>query len=261
MRQSEAYLAEAQRLSHTGSWAGIRAAGEIRYWSDECYRLHGFDPDAGLPRFQSFLQRIHPEDQARVIETIERGKEERFELDYRIIHPGGAVRDIHTVVHPVLSPTGLLIESVGTVIKRKRAEEEHERLRQAQADLARVSRLTTMGELTASLTHEVNQPIAAAVTNASACLRWHTRDSPDLEQACAAASRMLKDGKRAAEVVKRIRLLFEKGPPLRELVDLNQVIREVIALLHGEAIQHTISVRAVLAEDLPRVIGDHLQLQ
>ena len=123
------------------------------------------------------------------------------EFAYRIVHPNGAIRDTHAVGHPIFSPSGDLLESVGTVIdvtERKLAEEGREKLRQAQADLARVSRMTTMGELTASLAHEVNQPLAAAVTNAITCLRWLTRDSPDLEQARTAASRMLKDGKRAS---------------------------------------------------------------
>ena len=266
LRKSEAYLAEAQRLSHTGSWAGIRAGDQITYWSEECFRVLGFDPHAGLPQFEIFFQRIYPEDQARVAEMMERSAREKTmsEFDFRIIHPSGAIRDIHVVGHPVLDPSGELIESVGTVIdvtERKRAEEERERLRQAQDDLARVSRMTTMGELTASLAHEVNQPIAAAVTDASTCLRWLTRDSPDLEEARAAASRMLEDGKRATEIIKRVRRLFEKGPALRELVDLNEVIREMVGLLHGEAKQHGIAVRAMLEEDLPVVTGDHLQLQ
>jgi PAS domain S-box-containing protein len=266
LRQSEAYLAEAQRLSQTGSWAWIPATGEIRYWSEECFRVQGFNPHAGPPRIEALYERIHPEDLAGVKEALEQGIREKamYEYDYRIIHPNGAIRDIHLVGHPVVSPTGELIESVGTVVditERKRSEEERERLRQAQDDLARVSRMTTIGELTASLAHEVHQPISAAITDASTCLRWLTRDAPDLEEARAAASRMLEDGKRATEIIKRIRLLFEKGPALREPVDLNEVIREMIALLHGEATQHSIAVRAVLEEDLPRVIGDHLQLQ
>jgi PAS domain S-box-containing protein len=266
LRQSEAYLAEAQRLSHTGSWAWIPSTGEIRYWSEECFRLLGFDPHAGPPRIEVLYERIHPEDLPLIRETLERGTREKamYEYEYRIIHPNGAIRNIHLVGHPVFSPTGELIESVGTVVditERKRAEEERERLRRAQDDLARVSRMTTMGELTASLAHEVNQPIAAAVTDASTCLRWLTRDSPDLEEARAAASRMLEDGKRATEIIKRIRLLFEKGLPVRELVDLNEVVREMITLLYGEAKQHSIAIRAVVEEDLPRVIGDHLQLQ
>jgi C4-dicarboxylate-specific signal transduction histidine kinase len=143
-------------------------------------------------------------------------------------------------------------------LERKHAEEA---LHQAQADLARVSRVTTMGELTASLAHEVNQPIAAAVTNANTCLRWLTREHPDVEEARAAAMRIVKDGTRAAEIIKRTRLLFKKGSPQRELVDVNEVIREMIVLLRGEATRHNISVGTELAADLPQVMGDRVQLQ
>jgi PAS domain S-box-containing protein len=266
LRRSEGYLAEAQRLSHTGSWASMPATGEIRYMSEECYRVLGFDPRGGQPRYEMFFQSIHPDDQARVREAVETAGRENaeFELDYRIVHPGGEIRDIHVVGHPVLSLSGDLVEFVGTVIditERKRAEEERERLRQAQADLAHFNRVTTMGELTASLAHEVNQPIAAAVTNANTCVRWLTRDHPDLEEARAAALRIVKDGTRAAEIVSRIRQIFRKGVPERELVDVNNVIREMIVLLHGEATQHHISFRTELEADLPRVMGDRVQLQ
>ena len=142
--------------------------------------------------------------------------------------------------------------------ERKRAEEA---LSQAQADLSRVSRVTTMGELTASLAHEVNQPIAAAVTNANTCLRWLTRDHPDLEEARAAAMRIVKDGTRASEIIRRTRLLFKKGTPQRELVDVNEVIREMVVLLRSEAARYNISVRTDLAADLPQVMGDRVQLQ
>ncbi len=142
--------------------------------------------------------------------------------------------------------------------ERKRAEEAS---RQAQADLARVSRVTTMGELTASLAHEVNQPIGAAVTNANTCIRWLARDTPNVEEARAAAMRSAKDGMRAAEIVSRIRLLFKKGTPQRELVDVNEVIREMIVLLRGEATRYNISVRTELAAELPQVLGDRVQLQ
>jgi C4-dicarboxylate-specific signal transduction histidine kinase len=142
--------------------------------------------------------------------------------------------------------------------ERKRAEEAS---RQAQADLARVSRVTTMGELTASLAHEVNQPIGAAVTNANTCIRWLARDTPNVEEARAAAMRSAKDGMRAAEIVSRIRLLFKKGTPQREVVDINEVIREMIVLLRGEATRYNISVRTEPAAELPRVLGDRVQLQ
>src|SRR6202046_924087 len=133
-------------------------------------------------------------------------------------------------------------------------------LRQAQVDLARVSRLTTMAEFTASLAHEVNQPIAAAVTDANTCLRWLTRDQPDVEEARQAASRIVKDATRAGEIISRIRLVFKKGSPQRELVDVNEVIREMIALLHGEATRYSVSVRTELS-DLPQVTADRVQLQ
>jgi PAS domain S-box-containing protein len=266
LRESEAYLAEAQRLSRTGSWAWNPATGENRYWSDECFRLLGFDPADGMPPFETFVQRIHPDDRPIVAEELERATRERgeYEVDYRIIHPGGEVRDIHVIGHPVLSPSGELVELVGTgidVTERKRAEEERERLRQAHADLARVNRITTMGELTATLAHEVNQPIAAAATNARTCVRWLTREHPDLEEACAAAMRVVKDVTRASEIISRIRVLFHKGAPERDLVDINPVIGEMVFLLSSEAVRHNILVRTDLAADLPKVIVDRVQVQ
>lgn len=141
---------------------------------------------------------------------------------------------------------------------RNRAEEA---LRQATSDLARVIRVTTMGELTASLSHEINQPIAAAVTDANTCLRWLMRDPPDLEEAREAASRTIKDTTRAAEIVSRVRELFKKGTPQRQLVDVNEVIREMVALLRGEAARYSISIRASLAAGLPQIVGDRVQLQ
>jgi NO-binding membrane sensor protein with MHYT domain/two-component sensor histidine kinase len=152
----------------------------------------------------------------------------------------------------------LAFASIVSLSERKRAEET---LRKARADLAHINRVTTMGELTASLAHEVNQPIAAAVTNANACLRWLTSDPPNLEEARASALSIVKDGMRAAEIISRIRLLFEKGTPQRELVDVNEIIREMIVLLRGEVMRHSISVRAELAADLPQVMGDRVQLQ
>lgn len=136
-----------------------------------------------------------------------------------------------------------------------------EALRQTQADLTRVSRVTAMGELTASLAHEVNQPIAAAVINANSCSRWLAGDAPNIEEARAAAARIVQDGTRAAEIINRVRLLFRKGEQKRELVDVNDVIREMIVLLRGETAQHSVSVRLELAPDLPATMGDRVQLQ
>ncbi len=142
--------------------------------------------------------------------------------------------------------------------ERKQAEQA---LRQAHEDLARANRVSSMGELTASLAHEVNQPITAAITDANTCLRWLSRDLPDLEEARAAASRIAQHGKRASEIINRVRLLFKKGTLQRELVDLNQIIREMVLLLHSEATQFAVFVRTELAADLPQVMGDRVQLQ
>jgi C4-dicarboxylate-specific signal transduction histidine kinase len=226
----------------------------------------GLDPDGGPLRYETFIQRVHPDDRAKLSEAVERAGRENtdFELDYRIVHPDGEIRDIHVIGHPVPGASGGPVEYVGTVMdvtERKRAEEERERLRQAHADLARVNRVTTMGELTASLAHEVNQPIAASVTDANTCLRWLTRDQPDLDEARAAAMRVVKDGTRAAEIVSRIRLLFQKGSLERELVDVNEVIREMMVLLSHETSRYSVAVRMDLAADLPPVMGDRVQLQ
>jgi C4-dicarboxylate-specific signal transduction histidine kinase len=185
-------------------------------------------------------------------------------MEYRALLPSGNIKYIKTVGHPVFNASGQLVQFVGSatdVTERKRAEEERERLRQVQADLARVNRLTTMGELTASLAHEVNQPIAAAVTNANTCLRWLTRDNPDVEEARAAAMRIVKDGTRAGEIIGRIRLLFKKGTPQRELLDINEVIREMTVLLRGESSRYDIVVGTDLAPGLPQITGDRVHLQ
>jgi len=177
----------------------------------------------------------------------------------RKVRKDGKVRWVRETAKAVPRVNGpIVLVACEDITEQKRAEEA---LRQAQADLARVSRVTTMGELTASLAHEVNQPIAAAVTNANACLRWLAGDAPNLEEARAAAMRIVKDGKRAAGVISRIRLLFKKGTPEREEVDVNEVIREMIVLLRNETTRYSISVRMELAPGLPQVMGDRVQLQ
>jgi PAS domain S-box-containing protein len=177
----------------------------------------------------------------------------------RKVRKDGTVLRARETAKAVLRANGpVLLIACEDITEQRRAAEA---LRQAQADLAHVNRVTTMGELTASLAHEINQPIAAAVTNANTCLRWLARDHPDLEEARAAATRAVRDGRRAGEIISRIRMLFKKGAPERELVDVNDVIREMIVLLRSEAIRYNISVRTELAADLPQVMADHVQLQ
>ena len=266
LRRSEAYLEDAQRLSHTGSWARVSATGAMRYWSAECYRVLGFEPHGGPPPFDTFLQHVHPDDRAKVRKTAENAGRAKvdYELDYRIVHPGGNIRDIHTIAHPVLTPSGDVVEFVGTVMdvtERRQAEKERERLRQVQADLAHINRATTMGELTASLAHEINQPIAAAATDARTCLRWLAREQPDLGEARESAERMVNAVTRAADIISRLRQLFKKGAPQTSLVDVSEVIREMVVLLRSEASRHSVLIITELSEDLPRVVADRVQLQ
>jgi len=263
LRQSEAYLAEAQKLTRTGSWVWAVVERRALHLSEEWYRLYGFDPNEGIPDWNKPVQRMHPHDRARWQQVFDRAISEKsdYEAEYRIHLPDGAVRHIHSVGHPVLDTSGKLVQFVGSssdVTERKQAEEA---LRQAQADLARTNRVTTMGELTASLAHEINQPIAAAATDANTCLRWLTRDQPDLEEARAAASRVVKDAARAAEIMSRIRSLFKKEISQRELVDVNDILQGMIELLRSEATRYAISVRTELSDDLPQIMGDRVQLQ
>jgi signal transduction histidine kinase/PAS domain-containing protein len=433
LQRSEAYLAEAQRLTHTGSWAWNAAARHSVYWSQENYRLFGFHPEGGIPSDEAFYQRVHPEDRDRVRREVflERpGEGSDFDVDFQIVLPQGAIKYVRSTGHPVRNPSGDLVEYVGTsidvtehrlaealrdgesrilemiardapleeilenlvlvveaqfagllcsvllldedgehvrhgaapslpkpyskaidglcigpkagscgtamyrrelvvvtdilqdplwepyrgvaepyglracwstpilahsgealgsfamyyreprspcpaetralemathlagiAIERKLAREERERLRQAHADLAHINRVTTMGELTASLAHEIKQPITAAATNAKTCLRWLGRDEPNLTEAREAASRIVKDVTRAADIIGRISSLFKKDAPQRELVDVNELVREMIVLLRSEANRYAISIRAELAEDLPKVMADRVQLQ
>jgi PAS domain S-box-containing protein len=266
LRQTEAYLEEAQRLSHTGSWAWNVARRENVHWSQEHYRLFGLDPKSDSPSFETAYQRIHPEDRAIFNKEVEQAIRERsdFEVDFRTVLPDGSTKYVHSVGHPVFSASGELVEFVGTgmdVTERRQAEKERERLRQAQADLAHINRATTMGELTASLAHEINQPIAAAVTDARTCLRWLAREQPDIGEARETAARMVKAVTRASDIISRLRQLFKKGAPQTNLVDVSEVIQEMVALLRGEASRYSVSILTELSADLPRVMADRVQLQ
>src|SRR6202040_3219632 len=241
----ESYLAEAQRLSHSGSWGWNIATWEITHWSQEIYRLYGFDPEAGIPSFEAHLQRIHSEDRAGLAEALKRaiGNGAEFELVFKIALPDGATKYIHKIGHPVYAAGGI-VEFVGTdmdITERKRGEaeirESERRYREVEMELAHANRVATMGQLSASIAHEVNQPITAAVTNAYAALRWLDRQPPHLEEARQALARIVKDGNRAGDVIGRIRELIKKAPPRQDWVDINEAIREGIELTRPEAVK------------------------
>jgi C4-dicarboxylate-specific signal transduction histidine kinase len=266
LRRSEAYLTEAQRLTHTGSWAFNIAARKMLHSSREHSRLYGFDPDGGLPSFEEFLERVHPDDRQSVIDSLERAHRTDTDVQvyFQVVRPDGATRRMRMVGHPVRTAAGDGGDFLGIsmdVTEQWRADRERETLRQAQADLAHVTRVSTMGELTASLAHEIKQPITAAVLDAQSCLRWLRRDEPDMAQARDAASRVVGDATRASDIINRIRLLFKRGAPERELLDLNEIILGMIGLLRGEASRSSIVIHAELAADLPPIMADRVQLQ
>ena len=269
LRRSEAYLAEAQSLTHTGSWAYRADAGDlvVRYWSEENFRIWGFDPQQGLPTAEMVVQRLHPEDRDRAVEHGERALRARtdYTSEFRIVLPDGSVRHIISLGHSDFVAGADDIEMIGThvdVTERKHAEEERERLRQIEAELVHMNRVSMLGELAASLSHELKQPIAGVINSASACLRWLQRDQPDVEKARESTTRIIRDSNRAAEVMDRLRSLYTKGAPAeRELVDVNEVLREMLALLRSEAYRYSISMRIDVAAELPKVRADRVQLQ
>jgi PAS domain S-box-containing protein len=381
LRRSEAYLAEAQKITHTGSWAYDVATRRVTYSSEEHHRLFGFDPAAGMPGAGDWVRRIHPDDRETAIQTMEQTIRDRrhYELEHRVVHPDGTIKFVHTIGHPVFSPSGDLVEVVGTstdITERKRADylrdqvsarlpdlvaiirrdyryqranptyervwripaekvigmhvgdvvgremfdrvvkpnldrcfagEEvsfaewfdnpggrkywlvtysplrleservdnalavardltdqmlaSEKLRDAQIQLAHVNRVATVGQLTASIAHEVNQPIGALVINAHAVLRMLSADPPDLNQARDALGDIVKDGRRASDVIGHIRALVKKTPAQAELIDINKVIIETLALARAEILRNAVSLATRLAKDLPPIQGDRVQLQ
>jgi PAS domain S-box-containing protein len=261
LQQSEAYLREAQRVGHMGSWAQNLSTGAL-FVSPELLRIFGRDPQE-KPTQEMFRESIHPDDRLFVEKAANeaRNGKTNLKVDHRIILADGSVRHVHSVSHPVLNDSGDLVEFIGTIMDVTEGRQAEEGLHLAQGELAHMNRATAMAELTTSLAHEVNQPIAAAVTDASTCLRWLARDQPDLGEARLAAARTVQDAIRAGEIIRRIRLLFKKGTPQRELLDVNEVIREMVWLLGDQAKQHSISVRTGFASDLSHVMGDRVQLQ
>jgi len=266
LRRERAYLAEAQSLTHTGSWVANFHTGQHAHVSDEIYRLHGFDPDSGPVGADSFYKTIHPDDEPIVWKIITNASQARtdFEVpEYRICRSDGTTRILRAIGHH--DRAGEMGEYVGItmdITDRKRAEAERERLRQLETDLARVNRVNMMGELAAALAHEIKQPITASVTSANALLRWLAHEPPDLDRARAAASRIEEDANRAANVIDSLRSFYKTGTPAeRQIIDVKEIIEEMTGLLRGEADRHAITIHSELEADSPNILVNPVQLQ
>ncbi len=259
LRRSEALLAETQELTRTGSIGYDAVTGEV-FWSAEGARIFGYDPSIE-PTLPLLLQRVHPDDVwlgQRAIERTNRGEPDDA-FDIRLVMPDGTLKYVHAVSHALRDASAR--RALRALMDVTAAREAEAALHRAQAELAHVTRVTTLGELTASIAHEVNQPLAAIVTNGQACLRWLGRAVPDLDEARRAVARIVGDADRASEVIRRIRALSQKTDPQKTALNLNEVVDDVVLLVRREVLNHGVSLQLELAPDLPPVHADRVQLQ
>ena len=259
LRRSEAHLAQAQRLSATGNF-GWSVDGEHLVWSEETYRIFGYDRSVSITR-QAILDRVHPDDVEAVRDLIGQAEEgQAIDHEWRLLMPDGEVRHVHVVAQGARDRDGrMVIAGVLQDVTRQRVSEET--LGSLRSELARVARAASIGALTASIAHEVNQPLAGVVSNASTCLRMLASETPNLEGARETARRAIRDAMRAADVITRLRALLLRKPPTTEPVDLNEATREVVALSRSELQRGRTTLRLELAERLSLVLGDRVQLQ
>src|SRR5215471_3125583 len=263
LMRSKDYLAEAQKLTHTGSLAWDPRTEQVQYCSEEMFHIYGLDPRPSLPSRENFRQQIHPEDRDRVKEKFEESLRKKIDTsaEYRVLLLDGTVRHIGASVHPVLNEDGELIQFVDTAVdvtERKQAEGS---LRESEANLAHMNRVSTMGELVASLSHEITQPIASARNNARAAQNFLKMQPPDLGEVMEALACAVGDTDRAGNIIDRIRALIKKAPPRKDDLEINKVILEVIALARGEVVKNGVSVQTQLADGLSLIQGDRVELQ
>jgi signal transduction histidine kinase len=260
LRRSEAFLAEGQRLSQIGTFSWRVAADEVT-WSEQLYRIYEFE--IGVPVTLELIRtRVHPEDLSVLERMVDqaRGDANDFEWQYRLMMPDHSIKYLHAVAHATRDQDGQLeyIAAIQDVTARRLSEEA---LDKARAQLTHVARITSLGVLTASIAHELNQPLSGIITNANTCLRMLAADSPDVDGARETARRTIRDGNRASEVIARLRAMFTKKESTTELVDLNEATREVMALSSSDLQRSRVILRQDLADNLPPVSGDRVQLQ
>jgi PAS domain S-box-containing protein len=256
----ETYLAEAQQLSHTGSFGWKIAGGEI-FSSEEGFKIFEFD-SATRPSIELLLTRVHPDDRDLVEHVIDCAATDLkdFSVENRLRLPDGTVKHIRIVARAMRDETATVdyVGAVMDVTSIRRAELE---LQYTRAELAHVTRVTSLGELTASIAHEVNQPLGAVVANAEACLGWLDRESPEVDEARAAVERIVRDGHRAGEVIRRVRALIKRSDIQNVPIDMVEIVSEVMSIVEHELRRYQVSHRIVAATDLPVVLGDRIQLQ
>ena len=260
VRRSEAFLAESQRLTSIGSFSWLVATDEIT-WSEELYRIYEFDPGMNVT-FELIRTRVHPEDLTlyeKMVEQARNGADD-FEWQYRLLMSDQSIRYMHAIAQATRDPGGQLeyIAAVRDVTARRLADEA---LDKARSELAHVARVMSLGALTASIAHEVNQPLSGIITNASTCMRMLDSEPPNVDGARETTKRTIRDGRRAADVITRLRALFTNKDAATEFVDLNEATEEVIALSRTELERNGVITRTELAAELPVVTGDRIQLQ
>jgi predicted ATPase/signal transduction histidine kinase len=261
LRNADAYLAEAQRLSHTGSF-GWSSSGET-YWSDETFRIFELYDRATTPSVELIMrERVHPEDVASFRQIIERAAKDGqdYAHEYRLRMADGRVKHIRSVAHGRRNET-TGVDFIGAVIDVTAIRLAEMELHKTRSELAHVTRMTSLGELTASIAHEVNQPLGAVVTNAEAGLSWLDRQPPNMREAHCALERIVRDGNRAGEVIRRVRTLAKRTDIQMAPLELNEVVSEALALVQHELLSYRVSMRMDLATALPLILADRVQLQ
>lgn len=260
LQRSGAFLTEAQRLSRTGSLSWCVATGEV-IWSEQVYRIFEFDQAVPIT-LEMIGGRVHPEDIPLMNDMIARAgaEAEDFEYEHRLLMPDRSVKYLHLVAHATRNQRGQLeyIGAVQDITKRRLAEIA---LGEVRSELAHVVRAASLGALTASIAHEVNQPLSGILMNASTCLRMLAADPPNIEGARETARRTIRDGNRASDVIVRLRALFGKRKLAIEPVDLCEATREVISLVAAELQRDRVNIQTDLSDELPPVMGDRVQLQ
>jgi signal transduction histidine kinase/DNA-binding response OmpR family regulator len=261
LRRSETYLAEAQRLSHTGSFGWRPSNGEI-YFSEESFRIFELDRDTTPTLDLMMRQRIHAGDVAGWQSVVERAARERqdYAHEYRLQMPDGRVKHIHVVARAVRSEAGD-VDFVGAVMDVTSIRLAERELHRTRTDLAHATRVTILGELTASIAHEVNQPLGAVMYNAAGCLSWLNCDPPNMDEAHAALERIVRDGARASEVIRRIRMLAKKADTKMAPLNLNEVLSETLTFVQHELLSSRVALRVEHAGGLPVILADKVQLQ